>query len=162
MSSGQNSGGESAFELVPSPLSRNRYARPARPQPRLSARPPRARYEIWGQYNNYRSNGVVMSAMIHAVLIGLLLSGVFVGHEVVQRVAPRQTVTLVAPSPDTYALPTAKKEISGGGGGGDLDILPAPKGRLPKPPLKQITPPPIIMPNEKPKLALNPPSAIPP
>jgi len=103
-----------------------------------------------------------MSAIIHAVLIGLLLSGVLVGHEVVQRAAQRQTVTLIAPSPDTYALPTAKQEISGGGGGGDLDILPAPKGRLPKPALKQITPPAIIMRNEKPKLAVEPTVVIPP
>jgi len=103
-----------------------------------------------------------MSAIIHAVLIGLLLSGVFFGHQIVQQVAPRQTVTLIAPSPDTYALPTAKKVVSGGGGGGDHDPLPAPKGRLPKVALQQITPPAIIMRNEKPKLAVEPTVVIPP
>jgi TonB family protein len=103
-----------------------------------------------------------MSAIIHVVLIGLLLSGAFFGHEIVQKVAPRQTVTLIAPSPDTYALPTAKTIISGGGGGGDHDPLPAPKGRLPKAALQQITPPAIIMRNEKPKLAVEPTVVIPP
>jgi TonB family protein len=102
------------------------------------------------------------SAIIHVVLLGLLLSGAFFGHEIVQKIAPRQTVTLIAPSPDSYALPTAKTVISGGGGGGDHDSLPAPKGRLPKAALQQITPPAIIMRNEKPKLAVEPTVVIPP
>src|SRR4029077_17848636 len=163
MSSHQNSAynGESALELVPTALSTARYPRVVRTQPRPTVRRHRAPDEIWGHYNNYRSNGVVMSAIIHVVLIGLLLSGAFFGHEIVQKVAPRQTVTLIAPSPDTYALPTAKTVISGGGGGGDHDPLPAPKGRLPKAALQQITPPAIIMRNEKPKLAVEPTVVIP-
>jgi TonB family protein len=103
-----------------------------------------------------------MSAIIHAILIGLLLSGAFFGHQIVQQIAPRQVVTLIAPSPDTYALPTAKRVISGGGGGGDHDPLPAPKGHLPKPALQQITPPAIVMRNEKPRLAVEPTVVIPP
>jgi periplasmic protein TonB len=162
MSSHPNSAynGESALELVPSPLPINRYPRAVRSQSRPSVR--RAPDEIWGKYNNYRSNGVAMSAVIHMVLISLLLSGAFFGHEIVQRVAPRQTVTLIAPSPETYALPTARKIISGGGGGGDRDPLPAPKGHLPKAALQQITPPAIIMRNERPKLAVEPTVVIPP
>lgn len=162
MSSHQNS----AFnELGSSALARNRYAPPrvirtqARPVARRSYR---ASDEIWGHYNNYRSNGVAMSAIIHAVLIGVLLSGAFFGHQIVQQIAPRQVVTLIAPSPDTYALPTAKRVISGGGGGGDHDPLPAPKGHLPKPALQQITPPAIVMRNEKPKLAVEPTVVMPP
>jgi len=94
--------------------------------------------------------------------LGLLLSGAFFGHEIVQRVAPRQTVTLIAPSPDSYTLPTSKKLISGGGGGGDHARLPAPKGRLPKVAMRQITPPAIIMRNERPKLAVEPTVVVPP
>jgi TonB family protein len=127
-------------------------------RPRIS----RAPDEIWGRYNNYRSNGLVMSAIIHVAVIGLLLSGIFVGHEVAQRVAPRQTVTLIAPSPDSYALRTAKTVVSGGGGGGDRDPLPAPKGRLPKLAMKQITPPAIVMRNPKPRLAVEPTVVVPP
>ena len=167
MSSHQNSAfnGESTLGLVPSTLSRPRYqvgARAARPQLRPSARVSPPPDQIWGHYNNYRSNGVALSAAIHAALLGLLLSGAFFGHEIVQRVAPRQTVTLIAPSPDSYTLPTSKKLISGGGGGGDHDRLPAPKGRLPKVAMQQITPPAIIMRNERPKLAVEPTVVVPP
>jgi TonB family protein len=118
--------------------------------------------EIWGQYNNYRSNGVAISAMVHVVLLGLLLSGVFVGHQIVEQAKPREIVTLIAPSPDSYALPPAKTVVSGGGGGGDHDPLPAPKGRLPKAALQQITPPAIVLRNQKPRLAVEPTVVVPP
>ena len=165
MSSHQNSAfhGESAFELAQPPLGRYQSGvRAARPQVRPSPRISHAPDEIWGHYNNYRSNGVVMSAIIHVVLLGVLLSGALIGHEVVQKVASRQSVILIAPSPESYALPTSKKVISGGGGGGDHDRLPAPKGRLPKTAMQQITPPAIIVRNEKPKLAVEPTVVVPP
>jgi len=167
MSSHQNSAftGESTLELVPPTLSRNRYpvdTRTARPQLKPSARISPAPDEIWGHYNNYRTNGVVVSAVVHVALVGLLVSGAFFGHEIVQKIAKHETVTLIAPSPESYALPTAKKVISGGGGGGDRDPLPAPKGRLPKAAMQQITPPAIVMRNEKPKLAVEPTVVIPP
>jgi TonB family protein len=165
MSSHQNSAfhGESAFELAQPPLGRYQSGvRAARPQVRPSPRISHAPDEIWGHYNNYRSNGVVMSAIIHVVLLGVLLSGAFIGHEVVQKVASRQSVILIAPSPESYALPTSKKVISGGGGGGDHDRLPAPKGQLPKTAMQQITPPAIIVRNEKPKLAVEPTVVVPP
>jgi TonB family protein len=123
-----------------------------------ASRPPD---QIWGQYNNYRANGVAVSAIVHVGLVALLLSGVFVSHQITQR-QERQVVTLIAPSPDTYALPVAKKVISGGGGGGDRDVLPAPKGHPPKTALQQITPPAIVMRNERPKLAVEPTVVVPP
>jgi protein TonB len=162
MSSHQNSAfnGESALNLVPPAMTRNRYA--TRPQPRPSGRVSQGPEQIWGQYNNYRANGVVVSAIVHIALIGLLVSGALFGHEIVQRVAEHQTVTLIAPSAETYVLPTAKKLVSGGGGGGDHDKLPAPKGRLPKIAMQQITPPAIVMRNEKPRLAVEPTVVVPP
>jgi TonB family protein len=117
---------------------------------------------IWGQYNNYRSNGVAVSVVIHIALIGLILASATFGHQVVQAVRPREIVTLIAPSPDSYALPVAKKVVSGGGGGGDHDSLPAPKGRLPKLAMQQITPPQIVLRNEHPKLAVEPTVVVPP
>jgi TonB family protein len=75
---------------------------------------------------------------------------------------PRQTVTLIAPSPDSYTLPTSKKIVSGGGGGGDHDPLPAPKGRLPKAAMQQITPPAMVIRNEKPRLTAEPTVVVPP
>lgn len=167
MSSHQNSAfsGESMLELVRQPLPRSRYetsVRGARPSQVSRSRISRPPDEIWGQYNNYRSNGVAISAMVHVALLGLLLSGVFVGHQIVEQAKPREIVTLIAPSPDSYALPTAKTVVSGGGGGGDHDPLPAPKGRLPKAALQQITPPAIVLRNQKPRLAVEPTVVVPP
>jgi TonB family protein len=118
--------------------------------------------QIWGQYNNYRSNGLVGSAVVHIVLVGLLLAAATFGHQIVEQAKPRETVMLIAPSPEAYTLPVAKKLVSGGGGGGDRDPLPAPKGNLPKPAMQQITPPQIVMRNEKPKLTAEPTVVIPP
>jgi hypothetical protein len=156
MSSHRNSAysGESLLEMPARDLSRVRgreFRSPARARSTFAQAPD----QIWGKYNNYRANGVAVSVIVHIALVGLLLSGIFVSHQITQR-ETRQTVTLIAPSPDTYALPAAKTVISGGGGGGDHDVLPAPKGHLPKPALQQITPPAIVMRNEKPKLAVEP------
>lgn len=163
--SSQNSAlsGESAMNLVPSPMSRNNYvARAPRPQPRPAVSATRAPDEIWGQYNNYRANGVVVSAVIHMAVIALLVSGAFFAPQIVQKVTQHEHVTLIAPSPDTYVLQAAKTVVSGGGGGGDHDPLPAPKGRLPKVALTQITPPAIVLRNSHPKLAVEPTVVVPP
>jgi periplasmic protein TonB len=117
---------------------------------------------IWGHYNNYRSNGLAGSVAVHVVLLALILGGSLLGHHVVQVAQQREVVTLIAPSPDSYALPVAKKVVSGGGGGGDHDPLPAPKGRLPKVAMEQITPPSIVLRNPHPKLAVTPTVVIPP
>jgi outer membrane biosynthesis protein TonB len=99
---------------------------------------------------------------VHIALLSLILSAATFGHQVVQQVQQHQTVTLIAPSPDSYALPAAKTIVSGGGGGGDHDRLPAPKGRLPKPAMEQITPPQIVLRNEHAKLAAEPKVVVPP
>lgn len=118
--------------------------------------------EVWGHYNNYRSNGLVGSGIVHIVLLGLIFAGAAVGHEVVQQAKKREVVTLIAPSPDSYVFQTSKKVVGGGGGGGDRDPLPAPKGRLPKFAPVQITPPQIVLRNSKPKLAVEPTVVVPP
>jgi len=117
---------------------------------------------IWGQFNNYRSNGLMGSVIVHIAIIGLILSGATFGHQVVQQVEKHETVTLIAPSPESYAMPVAKKVVSGGGGGGDHDKLPATKGSLPKLAMEQITPPAIVVRNEHPKLAVAPTVVVPP
>lgn len=139
------------------------YAGRVRPVP-VTARVQRvqAPEAIWGQFNNYRSNGLVGSVVVHVVLLALILGGAVFGHKVVQKVEQRQVVTLVAPSPDSYALPVAKKIVSGGGGGGDHDIVAPTKGRLPKTAMQQITPPQIVIHNMRPKLAVEPTVVVPP
>ncbi len=117
---------------------------------------------IWGTYNNYRSNGAAISAIVHMGLIALLISGAFFGHQIVQKVQKHEVVTLIAPSPETYNMPVSKKLVSGGGGGGDHDPLPAPKGHMPKAALQQITPPAMVIRNERPKLAVEPTVVVPP
>ena len=118
--------------------------------------------EVWGQYNNYRSNGLVGSAIVHIVLLGLILAGAAVGHQVVQQATQREVITLVAPSPDAFILRTSKKVVGGGGGGGDHDPLPAPKGRLPKFAMVQITPPQIVLRNLRPRLTAETTVVVPP
>jgi periplasmic protein TonB len=130
-----------------------------RPNPPKSTAPSR---EVWGHYNNYRSTGLKWSAGIHAVVIALIIASAMFGQKVVEQVRPHEIVKLIAPSPDSYTLPTAKKEVSGGGGGGDHDPLPAPKGRLPKLAMQQFTPPQIVLRNEHPKLAMEPTVVVPP
>src|SRR3984885_53759 len=110
MSSPSNSAfnGESALNMIPQPLARSRYeksgTRAVRPVAKTPARKSQGPDAIWGQYNNYRANGVVVSAIVHVVLIGALLSGAFFGHQIVQKVVERQKVTLIAPSPDSYIM----------------------------------------------------------
>jgi periplasmic protein TonB len=127
------------------------YAEPSRQGLRAVSRVSRPPDQIWGKYNNYRASGVTISAVAHVVVIVLLMSGIFVSHQITQR-QTHENVTLIAPSPESYALPVAKKVISGGGGGGDHDVIQPPKGRPPKAALQQITPPAIVMRNQKPKL----------
>jgi len=133
--------------------------RPHLPVQRSMAAAPDA---IWGQYNNYRSNGIVGSVVVHIVLAGLLIAASIFGRQVVQQAKPQQVVALIAPSPDSYALPAAKKVVSGGGGGGDHDVIRAPKANLPKLDVQQITPPAIVLHNEHPKLVAQPSVVIPP
>ncbi len=117
---------------------------------------------IWGHYNNYRSNGLLGSVVVHLVLIALVLGVTTLAPKVVPQIQPHETVTLIAPSPDSYALPVSKTIASGGGGGGEHDRLTTPRGRLPKKAMTQITPPQILVPKEQPKLAAEPTVVIPP
>src|SRR3954451_4987829 len=162
MSSHQNSAfnQESVLRLARPTLVHSRVSE-ARSSARIGVSLNRPPDQVWGHYNNYRANGVAVSALVHIAVIGLLLSGVFVSHQITQK-QTREVVTLIAPSPETYTLPVAKTVASGGGGGGDRDVLPAPKGNPPKAALEQITPPAIVMHNSKPKLAVQPTVVAPP
>src|SRR5260370_36916120 len=51
--------------------------------------------EIWGQYNHYRSNGLVGSLIVHIVVVGWALVGATLSHQIVQQPPQRQIVTLL-------------------------------------------------------------------
>ena len=76
--------------------------------------------EVWGQYNNYRANGLVGSGIVHIVLLAVVFALAAAGHQVVRQATPREVITLVAPSPDAFILRTSKKVVGGGGGGGTM------------------------------------------
>jgi protein TonB len=105
---------------------------------------------------------LVGSGIVHVVMMGLVLASAVFGHQVVRQAKQRDTVTIIAPSPDSYILRTFKKVVSGGGGGGDHDALPPLKGRVPKFAMEQITPPQIVVRNQKPKLTAEPTVIVPP
>jgi periplasmic protein TonB len=153
----------SSSSAVLDPMYASRQARPApmpvRPRAQARSMAPEA---IWGQFNNYRSNGLAGSAVVHIVVLAAILGTATFGHQVVAKVQQHEKITLIAPSPDSYALPVAKKVVAGGGGGGDHDVLPETKGRLPKLAMQQIVPPQIVIHNEHPKLTAEPTVVIPP
>jgi len=128
----------------------------------LTSRPVKVR-DIWGEYN-YRRNGAWGSIAVHSVALGLIIAASVMGAKKVQQEKPRDQVTLVAPDISEY-VPLSHKpndQIGGGGGGGDRDKLQAPKGKLPKFSMQQITPPAMVLRNDNPKLPVEPTVVIPP
>ncbi|MBZ5646731.1 MAG: energy transducer TonB [Acidobacteriia bacterium] len=132
------------------------------PPLQLTSKPVKVR-DIWGAYDN-RKQATATSLVIHAGMVVLLIAMSLAGAKVVQQVRTQESVQLVAPDLSDYVPISAKKNdtIGGGGGGGDRDKLQAPKGKLPKLSMEQITPPAVVIRNENPKLAVEPTVVIPP
>ncbi len=131
------------------------------PPLQLTSRPVKVR-EIWGEYN-YKKESAGVSLVVHVAVVGALIAASIVGVKVVQE-KPKETITLIAPDLAPQ-LPMTKKSATtsgGGGGGGDHDKLQAPKGKLPKTAMEQITPPAMVIRNDHPKLAVEPTVVIPP
>jgi periplasmic protein TonB len=64
---------------------------------------------------------------------------------------------------EVMPISTKKNDtLGGGGGGGDRDKIQAPKGKLPKQSMEQITPPAMVIRNEHPKLEVTPTVVMPP
>jgi len=117
--------------------------------------------DIWGFYN-YKKNGVLGSTVVHVLAVVLIIGGTILGRRVVQQITkPSEVITLVAPD-DIPPLPPSKTQAGGGGGGGDRDKFQAPKGKLPKLSMQQITPPMMVVRNLNPKLAVEPTVVVPP
>src|SRR3984957_122012 len=117
--------------------------------------------DIWGFYD-YKKNGVLGSTLVHVLAVIVIIGGTMVGRRVVKDIIkPHETVTLIEPE-DIPPLPPSKTQAGGGGGGGDRDKFQAPKGKLPKLAMQQITPPMMVVRNDHPKLAVEPTVVVPP
>ncbi|HKU21925.1 MAG TPA: energy transducer TonB [Terriglobales bacterium] len=119
--------------------------------------------EIWGEYN-YKKKSAIGSVFLHALAIGGIVAVSIVGARVVKQAEKHETVTLIAPTLSPYTPMSSKKNdtIGGGGGGGDRDKFQAPKGKLPKLAMEQITPPAMVVRNDHPKLTMEPTVVVPP
>jgi periplasmic protein TonB len=127
----------------------------------LTSKPVAVR-EIWGEYN-YKKRGALGSAVVHVAALAALIAASIIGARVVKQ-SQKQVIPLVAPDISQYIPLSNKKNdtIGGGGGGGDRDKLQAPKGKLPKFAMEQITPPAVVVRNENPKLTAEPTVVVPP
>jgi protein TonB len=117
--------------------------------------------DIWGFYD-YKKNGFWGTVALHVLVIGAIVGLTLLGRRIVpQIVKPHETVTLLSPD-DIPPLEPSKTVSGGGGGGGDRDKFQAPKGKLPKQSMEQITPPMVVVRNDNPKLTAEPTVVVPP
>ncbi|HYE26377.1 MAG TPA: energy transducer TonB [Clostridia bacterium] len=132
------------------------------PPLQLTSRPVKVR-DIWGDYN-YRRKGAWGSTAVHVVAVAAIIGASVGGAKVAQQVQEEQAVQIVAPDISEYMPLSMKKNdtLAGGGGGGERDKLEAPKGKLPKFAMEQITPPAMVVRNENPKLEVEPTVVVPP
>jgi periplasmic protein TonB len=131
------------------------------PPLKLTSRPVRVR-DIWGDYN-YKKKAGAGSTIVHAAMVGTLIWLSIAAPHIIDKPKPTETITWV-PSDDAVFVPTKPdpRPMGGGGGGGDRDKLQAPKGKLPKASMEQITPPAMVIRNDHPKLAVEPTVVLPP
>jgi protein TonB len=128
----------------------------------LTSKPVKVR-EIWGEYN-YKKESAGVSVVVHVAMVAGLIGLSIMGARAIKQDKPQETVTLIAPDLTPQLPMTAKKSqtMGGGGGGGDRDKIQAPKGKLPKLAMEQITPPAIVIRNDHPKLPVEPTVVVPP
>jgi periplasmic protein TonB len=132
------------------------------PPLQLTSRPVKVK-SIWGDYN-YTRKSAVGTTLLHVLVIGGLIFVSIAGRDVVNKIKEPDHVTLINPDlSEILPISTKKNDtIGGGGGGGDRDKLVAPKGKLPKQSMEQITPPAMVIRNDHPKLAVEPTIVVPP
>jgi TonB family protein len=131
------------------------------PPLQLTSRPVKVK-DIWGDYN-YTKKSAIGSTVIHVLVVGAVIGLTLLGRSVVKKVE-QEHVTLVNPDLSEIMPISMKKNdtLSGGGGGGDRDKIQAPKGKLPKLAMQQITPPAMVIRNDHSKLEVEPTVVMPP
>ena len=112
--------------------------------------------DIWGLYGRQKKSWAMSMGFQTAVVV--LLFTVASVPAVQEKV--KEVVQLTAP--DLAAYKPKPQKMQGGGGGGARSPLPEPKGKLPKPALKQFTPPTVVPNNPNPKLTMDPTIIAPP
>jgi TonB family protein len=119
--------------------------------------------EIWGAYD-YTKKGAWFSAVLHVAAVVAIVAITIIGGRAVKKAVQTSSVQVFAPDISDYVPLSTKKidTIGGGGGGGDRDKLVAPKGKLPKLAMEQITPPAMVIRNDNPKLPVEPTVVVPP
>ncbi len=125
----------------------------------LTSKPVAVR-DIWGFYADHKKRSATLSLAGHAVVLTAIIAGtVYLGKKVVEK--PKEVFTLITPA-DIPVMKPSPKAVAGGGGGGDHDKVEAPKGKVPKLDMEQITPPAIVVRNDHPKLPVEPTVVVPP
>src|SRR5713226_8454305 len=102
--------------------------------------------DIWGFYN-YKKSGAVGSTVVHVLAIAAIIGGTIMARKIVQQITQAQPVMPLISPDEIPTLPPSKTIAGGGGGGGDRDKFQAPKGKLPKQSMEQITPPAMVVRN---------------
>src|ERR1700684_2547767 len=110
--------------------------------------------DIWGLYGNQKKSFMMSFGFQICLVLFVVLA---LSTKPVQK-AVKQVAELVMPAD----VPVDLKPFKGGGGGGDRSPLPASKGKLPKPQLRQFVPPSAVINNPAPKLAMDPSILAPP
>ena len=129
------------------------FVREERPDVHVTAQPVEVD-EIFKEYK-FRSSSLAFSMMAHVVAVLAIL---FVPMWLVKQAAKATNahVELLDPSQLTLNLPPKPDKSGGGGGGGRREVIPASKGKLPRPSDKQLTPPTPKIVNLDPLLAVEP------
>ncbi len=115
--------------------------------------------DIWGLYGRQKKS-FLYSTGLQVTVVALLFT---LGATKQGQIAIRSAVQIFTPIDTAPPEAAPKKDVMhGGGGGGTSDPLPASKGKLPKPSLRQFTPPEAVLTNLNPKLTMEPTIIAPP
>src|SRR5262245_6731079 len=109
---------------------------PAPPLADITSKPVLAR-NIWGQYARQKRSWVMSLAMQSAAVLLLVTAA---STKVAPQQAARLTSLVFPPDPPVTKTNPVSADNRGGGGGDHWPLPPA-KGRLPKPGVRQFTPP---------------------
>jgi TonB family protein len=125
---------------------------------RVTSRPVPVR-NIWEKRKTGRA--ATLSLMVHGLMIAGVIAAFAFQPKVTLTKPLKETVVLVTPSDLLPMTKDADEAMQGGGGGGTVTKIEAPKGELPKQSMIQLTPPQLDIKNPKPELPVEPTVVVP-